>query len=60
MRICINAAAANQGGAVTHLANLLPHLAELDSDDAVEVFEGLDEEVQRRILPALPRAYRAV
>ena len=33
MRICINAAAANQGGAVTHLANLLPHLAELDSDD---------------------------
>lgn len=33
MRICINAAAANQGGAVTYLLNLLPQLALLDSDD---------------------------
>ena len=33
MRICINAAAANQGGAVTHLTNLLPNLAGLDTND---------------------------
>ncbi len=33
MRICINAAAANQGGAVTTLLNLLPQLVQLDSDD---------------------------
>ena len=33
MRICINASAANQGGSVTHLLNLLPQLAKLDSED---------------------------
>ncbi|MCH2171990.1 glycosyltransferase [Myxococcota bacterium] len=33
MRICINAAAANQGGAVTHLTNLLPNMAALENDD---------------------------
>ena len=33
MRICINAAAANQGGAVTYLLNLLPQLARLEGDD---------------------------
>ena len=33
MRICVNAAAANQGGSVTHLLNLLPELATLDTDD---------------------------
>jgi magnesium transporter len=30
----------------------------LDSDDAVEVFEDLDEEVQHRILTSLPRGHR--
>ena len=33
-------------------------LSELDSDDAVEVFEDLDEDAQHRILSTLPRAYR--
>ena len=33
-------------------------LSELDSDDAVEVFEDLDEAAQHRILATLPRAYR--
>ncbi|MEE8227114.1 MAG: CBS domain-containing protein, partial [Kiloniellales bacterium] len=33
-------------------------LSEMDSDDAVEVFEDLDEEVQHRILSKLPQAYR--
>ena len=33
-------------------------LSELDSDDGVEIFEDLDEEVQHRILASLPRAYR--
>ena len=31
-----------------------------DSDDAVEVFEDLDEEFQHRILTALPQAYRHI
>ena len=35
-------------------------LSALDSDDAVEVFEDLDEVFQRRILSALPRAYRTL
>ncbi|RMD62623.1 MAG: magnesium transporter [Alphaproteobacteria bacterium] len=35
-------------------------LSELDSDDAVEVFEDLDEEFQHRILTALPQAYRQI
>jgi len=35
-------------------------LSALQSDDAVEVFEDLDEEFQHRILTALPRAYRHV
>ena len=33
-------------------------LSALDSDDAVEIFEDLDDEVQNRLLTALPRAYR--
>jgi len=33
-------------------------LSELESDDAVELFADLDEEVQRRILSGLPAAYR--
>ncbi len=33
-------------------------LSALHSDDAVEVFEDLDEEFQHRILTALPQAYR--
>ena len=33
-------------------------LSALDSDDAVEIFEDLDEEVQNRLLTTLPRAYR--
>src|SRR3546814_865702 len=35
-------------------------LADLDSDDAVDIFEDLDEEAQQRILAALPRADRLV
>ena len=35
-------------------------LSELESDDAVEVFEDLDEEFQHRILTALPEAYRII
>lgn len=35
-------------------------LSRLDSDDAVQVFEDLDEEFQHRILSALPRAYRQI
>lgn len=35
-------------------------LSQLDSDDAVQVFEDLDEEFQHRILSALPRAYRQI
>ncbi len=35
-------------------------LSELHSDDAVEVFEDLDEEFQHRILTALPHAYRHI
>jgi magnesium transporter len=35
-------------------------VTELDSDDAVEVFEDLDEEAQHRILSRLPRAFRAL
>ena len=35
-------------------------VSELDSDDAVEVFEDLDEEAQHRILSRLPRAYRTL
>jgi magnesium transporter len=38
--------------------NLAQALSELDSDDAVEIFEDLDEEDQHRILSTLPRAYR--
>ena len=35
-------------------------VSELDSDDAVEVFEDLDEEFQHRILSQLPQAHRMV
>ena len=35
-------------------------LSALDSDDAVEIFEDLDEEAQHRILTGLPRAYRTL
>ena len=35
-------------------------VSELESDDAVEVFEDLDEEAQHRILARLPRAYRTL
>jgi len=35
-------------------------VTELDSDDAVEVFEDLDEEAQHRILSRLPRAFRTL
>src|SRR3546814_17166268 len=35
-------------------------LADLDSDDAVDIFEDLDEEAQQRILAALPSADRLV
>src|SRR3546814_6279446 len=35
-------------------------LADLDSDDAVDIFEDLDEEAQQRSLAALPRADRLV
>ena len=35
-------------------------VTELASDDAVEVFEDLDEEAQHRILLRLPRAYRTL
>ena len=35
-------------------------LSEVDSDDAVEIFEDLDEEVQHRILSSLPQAYRVL
>ncbi len=38
--------------------NLARGLMQLDSDDAFEVFEDLEEEFQRRILAALPLAYR--
>ncbi|MGF1607941.1 MAG: magnesium transporter [Kiloniellales bacterium] len=38
--------------------NLAQALSELDSDDAVEIFEDLEEEDQHRILATLPRAYR--
>ena len=37
---------------------LVRALSELDSDDAVDVFEDLDEDFQHRILAALPREYR--
>ncbi|MDX1711994.1 MAG: magnesium transporter, partial [Rhodovibrionaceae bacterium] len=39
-------------------AKLARLLSELESDDAVEVFEDLNEEFQHRILAALPDAYR--
>ena len=35
-------------------------LSELDSDDAVDIVEDLDEEAQQRVLAALPRAERLV
>ena len=35
-------------------------LSALDSDDAVEIFEDLDEEFQSRILATLPKAYRTL
>jgi magnesium transporter len=35
-------------------------LSDLDSDDAVDIFEDLDEEAQQRVLAALPRAERLV
>ncbi len=35
-------------------------LSALDSDDAVEIFEDLDEDFQRRILSTLPKAYRTL
>ena len=38
--------------------NLARGLMQLDSDDAFEVFEDLEEDFQRRILAALPLAYR--
>ncbi|MEM7169625.1 MAG: magnesium transporter [Pseudomonadota bacterium] len=41
-------------------AELARSLEELDSDDAFEVFEELDDEVQQQILPTLPEANRVV
>jgi len=35
-------------------------LSELESDDAVEIFEDLDEDFQRRILAQLPAGYRLI
>jgi magnesium transporter len=35
-------------------------LSELESDDAVEIFEDLDEDFQQRILTQLPAGYRLV
>ena len=35
-------------------------LSALESDDAVDVFEDLDEAFQKQILAALPRGYRAI
>lgn len=35
-------------------------VSELDSDDAVEVFEDLDEDFQHRIMSQLPQAHRIV
>jgi len=35
-------------------------LSELDSDDAVEIFEDLDGEFRQRILTQLPEAYRLI
>jgi magnesium transporter len=35
-------------------------LSDLDSDDAVDIMEDLDEEQQQRVLAALPRAERLV
>ncbi|MPZ11744.1 MAG: magnesium transporter [Kiloniellaceae bacterium] len=35
-------------------------LSDLDSDDAVDIIEDLDEEAQQRVLAALPRAERLV
>ena len=40
--------------------NLARGLIQLDSDDAFEVFEDLEEEFQHRILAALPQAYRHI
>ena len=40
--------------------NLARGLMQLDSDDAFEVFEDLEEEFQHRILAALPLAYRHI
>ena len=42
------------------LRQLAAKLIDLDSDDAVDIFEDLDEEAQQRILAALPRAERLV
>ena len=52
--------AAVRGDVIEHIGprNLARALSELDSDDAVDVFEDLDEETQHRILASLPRAYR--
>ncbi len=40
------------------LRGFVRKLSEMDSDDAVEIFSDLDEEVQHRLLTALPQAYR--
>jgi magnesium transporter len=40
--------------------NLARVLMDLDSDDAVEIFEDLEEDAQSRILAALPFAYRHI
>ena len=39
---------------------LVRALSELESDDAVEIFEGLRKKARRRLLAALPLAYRQV
>ena len=40
--------------------HLATSLSELDSDDAVDIIEDLDEEAQQRVLAALPKADRLV
>ena len=51
MRICINAAAANQGGAITYLANLLPELPALEPGDRFLLIAPRD--ALDRLSPAL-------
>jgi magnesium transporter len=39
---------------------LASSLSDMDSDDAVDIFEDLDEEAQRQVLAAMPKADRLV